>query len=242
MGKLLFFFIIGTIGMTLRFFIMGELEWNQVFILLLFPIGALVVWFIHRWMVRRDVNYLPSNTDETWNTHMGERYSTSPKQLYKGKEKVAVYRRFYQHRWQHIVNEVVEGDGNWYMNLSFKLVAGEKVEFVEERSSLFKNNTDWIIMRDGVSVGKVKTEFSIKNAAKLKEALTVEIDDKVIYYQSFGIGSATDVLIDGHVVAKGKRSEVLRSKYHFELVDDGYAKHEEVLVMGFILFNYVHKQ
>ncbi|NLP52519.1 hypothetical protein [Bacillus sp. RO1] len=242
MGKLLFLFILGTIGMTLRFLIVGEFEWNQVFILFIFPIGAFVVWFIHRWMVSRDVNYIPSNTDETWNTHMGERYSTGVKQLYKRKKKVAVYRRFYQHRWQHWVNEVVEGDGNWYMNLSFELAVGGKVEFVEKRSSLFKNNTNWIMVRDGEPVGKVKTEFSMKNAAKLKEALTVEIEDKVIYYQSFGIGSATDVLIDDHVIAKGIRSEVLRSKYHFELVDDDYTKLEEILVMGFILFNYVHKQ
>ncbi|MEA3318588.1 MAG: hypothetical protein U9Q88_01080 [Bacillota bacterium] len=242
MGKLLFLFIIGTIGMTLRFFIMGEFELDQIFILFLFPVGACVLWFVHKWMVRRDVNYIPSNTDEIWNTHMGERYSTGVKQLYKGKDKVAVYRRFYQHRWQHWVNEVVEGDGNWYMNLSFELDEAGKVEFVEKQSSLFKNNTSWRIKRDGETVGKVKTEFSMKNAAKLKEALTVEIDDKVIYYQSFGIGSATDVLIDGHVIGKGKRSEVLRSKYHFELVDDDYAKLEEVLVMVFILFNYVHKQ
>lgn len=242
MGKLLLFFVVGTIGITLRFFIIGEFEWNQAFLLLLFPIGAVVVWFIHRWMVRKDINYKPANTDEHWSTHLGERYSTGVKQLYKGTEKVADYHRFYQHRWQHFVNEVVEGDGNWYMNLTFNLAGEEKISFVEQRSSLFRNNTKWKIMQDGEPIGEVKTEYSIKNATKLKEALTVEIDDKVISYQSFGIGSATDVLIDNRVVGKGKRSEVLRSKYTFELVDNQYSELEQILVMGFILFNYVHKQ
>lgn len=242
MGKLLLFFVVGTIGITLRFFIIGEFEWSQAFLLFLFPVGAVVVWFIHRWMVRRDVNYTPADTDENWSTHMGERYSTGVKQLYKGKDKVAEYHRFYQSRWQHWVNEVVEGDGNWYMNLTFNLSEGQKISFVEQQSSLFKNNTNWKIMQDGKPIGTVKTEYSMKNAAKLKEALTVEIDDKLISYQSFGIGSATEVLIDNQVVAKGKRSEVLRSKYSFELVDDQYRDIEKVLAMGFVLFNYVHKQ
>ncbi|MGD6780260.1 hypothetical protein ACQCT3_10290 [Sutcliffiella horikoshii] len=242
MGKLLLFFFVGTIGITLRFFFIGEFEWNQVFLLFMFPIGAVVVWFIHKWMVQKDVNYTPEDTDENWNTHMGERYSTGMKQLYKGRMKIAEYHRFYQRRWQHWVNEVVEGDGNWYMNLSFEVAAGGKVKFVEQRSSLIKNNTNWKIMQDGEPIGEVKTEYSMKNAVKLKEALKVEIDEKVINYQSFGIGSATEVRIDNHVVAKGKRSEVLRSKYSFELVDDQYAELEQILVMGFILFNYVHKQ
>ncbi|MGM0834704.1 MAG: hypothetical protein ACQEV7_01015 [Bacillota bacterium] len=83
MGRLLFLFIIGAIGMTLRFVILEKFDLNQVLTLFLFPIGAIIIWFIHRLMLKRYLNYKPKQTDKNWNTYMGERYSTGKKLLYK---------------------------------------------------------------------------------------------------------------------------------------------------------------
>lgn len=241
MGRLLFIFIIGAIGMTLRFVILGKFEWDQVFTLFFFPIGAILVWFVHRWMIKRDLNYKPKQTDENWNTYMGERYSTGKKFLYKGSQRKGAYHRFYKHWWQHVFNEVIEGDGKWYMNLSFELQDGDRIKFIEQRKKKFRSNETWHTVKNDKIIGKVKTDYSMKNTVKLREGLTLEMNDKVYYFKSFGIGSKTEVLLNNKMIAKGERSDSLRSKYHFEIIE-GDEEVELLLMMTYILFNYVHKQ
>lgn len=241
MGRLLVLFIVGAIGMTLRFVILGKFEWNQLLTLFLFPIGAIVVWLIDRWMVKRDSNYKPKQTDDMWNTYMGERMSKGKKLLYKGNQKKGEYHRFYQHWWQHLVNEVMEGDGKWYMNLSFELQDGNKIKFVEQKKNKLRLNKTWHIDQNNHMIGKVKTTYSMKNAIKLQEGLTLEFNNKEYYFKSFGIGSKTEVLQDNKVIAIGKRSDSLRSQYHFEIIE-GNEELEPMLMMTYILFNYVHKQ
>lgn len=238
---MLFLFIVGAIGMAFRFVILGKFEWNQLLILFLFPIGAIIVWFIDRWMKKRDSNYKPKQIDENWNTYLGERYSTGKKLLYKGTQKKGEYCRFYQHWWQHLINEVIEGDGKWDMNLSFELQGGDKIKFIEQKKKKLRFNETWHIVQYDQVIGKVTTDYSMKNAAKLQEGLTLDLNDKVYYFKSFGIGSKTEVLLDNKVIAKGKRSDSLRSQYHFEIIE-GYEELEPMLMMTYILFNYVHKQ
>lgn len=227
--------------MTLRFVIVGKFEWDQVLTLFLFLIGAVVVWFIHRWMIKRDSNYKPKQIDDIWNTYMGERYSTGKKLLYKGNQKKGEYHRFYQHWWQRLVNEVIEGGGKWYMNLSFELQSGDEITFVEQKKKKLRLNETWHIIQNDQVIGKVKTDYSMKNATKLQEGLTLELNNKVYYFKSFGIGSKTEVLLDNKVIAKGKRSDLLHSQYHFEVME-GYEELEPMLMITYILFNYVHKQ
>ncbi|MGM0834705.1 MAG: hypothetical protein ACQEV7_01020 [Bacillota bacterium] len=127
------------------------------------------------------------------------------------------------------------------MNLSFELQGGDKIKFIEQRKKKLRFNETWNIVKHGQIIGEVKTDYSMINAAKLQEGLTLEMNDKVYYFKSFGIGSKTEVLLDDMVIAKGERSDSLRSKYHFEIFE-GYEELELMLMMTYIFFNYVHKQ
>jgi hypothetical protein len=241
LGKLLALFVVGVIGMTLRFIILGKFEWNQFFILLLFPIGAAGFLLIQRWQIKRDSNYRPNETRDIWYTHMGERYSTGKKLLFKGNKKIGEFRRFYPHWWQRIVNEVVEGEGKWYMNLSFTLHNGNLIQFIEQKKKKIHLNQTWHIIQNGEVIGTVRTDYSLKNAAKLQEGLILEITNQTFHFQSFGIGSHTKVLINDEVIATGERSHLLRFQYQFE-VKEGFEEIELLLVMTYVLFNYVHNQ
>jgi hypothetical protein len=238
---LLALFVVGAIGMTLRFILLGKLEWNQLFILLLFPIGAASILLIKRWQIKRDSNYQPNETHDIWYTHMGERYSTGKKLLFKGSQKIGEFRRFYPHWWQRIVNEVIEGDGKWYMNLSFTLHNGSLIQFVEQKQKKIHFNQTWHIIQNEEVIVTVRTDYSLKNAAKLQEGLILEIHNQTFYFQSFGIGSHTKVLMDDEVIAIEERSHLLRFQYQFE-VKEGFEEIELLLVMTYVLFNYVHNQ
>lgn len=49
MSRLIVFFIVGFIGLSLRYIILGKFEWDQLFLLLFFPVGAVLVLFIMKW-------------------------------------------------------------------------------------------------------------------------------------------------------------------------------------------------
>lgn len=225
--------------MVLRFLFLGKFELNQLLSLLLFPAGILILLLIHTWQMKRDSNYIPNHPEDTWNTHIGERYSSGKKILYKGNVKQGEYHRFYRHWWQHAFNEVVEGDGKWFMNLSFYLQNGDHFTFADQKKKIFRSNGTWHIYQNDQMIGKVKTDYSLKNSAKLQEGLFLELEDSTYYYKSISMDSKTEVLLNNRVIARGKRSALLKSQYHFEAVES-FKGIEALLMMTFILFNYIH--
>lgn len=161
--------------------------------------------------------------------------------LYKGNVKQGEFHRFYQRWWQHAFNEVVEGDGKWFMNLSFHLQNGDHFTFVDQKKKIFRSNGTWHIYQNDQMIGKVKTDYSLKNAAKLQEGLFLELEDNTYYYKSISIDSKTEVLLGNRVIATGKRSSLLKSQYHFEAIES-FKEIETLLMVTFILFNYVHHE
>ncbi|WP_100330013.1 hypothetical protein [Bacillus xiapuensis] len=242
MGKLLFLFIVGAIALLFRLILLEPLEWHQAAPLLLFLPGALLIWLIQRRIQARDAAYQPKQPDNIWNTRIGERMSTGRKLLYKGSRKQAAYYRYYPHWWQYAINEIINGGGKWYMNLCFELKNGEKIKFIEQRKKKKqKGNTTWHISQKEQVIGQVQTDYSIKNALKLQEGLFLQINSQTYYFQSFGIGSKTEIRLNQQVIAAGWRSDSLQCSYCLK-VTEGHEAIEPLLMMAFILFNYVHEQ
>ncbi len=239
---MLLFLFVGAIGLTLRFIILDKFEWQQLFLVLLFLVTAIAFWFIHRWMLKKDVNYEPTESDHRWNTYMRERFSTGKKYLYQGSEKKGEYQRFYDHWWQHMINEIIAEKGIWYLNLSLQMIDGDFIYFIQQKKKKkFRVSETWHILKDDQLIGKITTDFSMKNAAKSNEGLFLQLHDQAYYFKSLGVGSKTEIILGDHVIGEGKRSDVGRYQYNFE-VTEGYEDIESFLMMTFIVFNYVHKQ
>lgn len=133
------------------------------------------------------------------------------------------------------------GKDQWYLYLNYLLQNGDNIQFVEQKTKLFKVNQEWNIIHNGEVIGNVRTDYSFKNAVKLKEGLILNLRNETYYFKSFGIGSDTKAYKDDEMIASGKRSELFRYQYEFE-VKEGYEEIEPILVMTYILFNYVHNQ
>ncbi|ALC83506.1 MULTISPECIES: hypothetical protein [Bacillus] len=117
---------------------------------------------------------------------------------------------------------------------------GDHFTFVEQKKKLFRSNGTCHIYQNDQMIGKVKTDYSLKNSTKLQEGLFLELEDNTYYYKSsISIDSKTEVLINNRVIARGKRSALLKSQYHFEAVES-FKEIEALLMMTFILFNYIH--
>ncbi|USG67084.1 hypothetical protein NDK47_07275 [Brevibacillus ruminantium] len=239
---LLTLFVVGLIGITLRFVIKGEFDLEQLLILSMLPIGAILVWLLQKRQIRRDSTYQPKQPEPRWQSSVAERHSSGRKLLYRGGEIYATYSRYYRKRWQEIFNQVIDGKGNGYLNLSFTKADGTAIRFVDQKESMLRWNEAWQIVQDGQVIGEIKTDFTVKNSVALQEGITLIWKDQSYYFKSFRLDSRTEVMRDQQVIAKGKRSDLFRSHYQFEVITDQVDEEEEsILAMVYVLFVYIHK-
>lgn len=235
-------FITGLIGISLRYIILGKFEWNQLLILLLLPIATFAAYLIRKWQRKKDEKYEPSETrEQVWYTHLFERSYSGKKKIFKGNNIIGEYYRYFPHKWQYIVSDMLNnGKKDLYLNLNFSL-HNISVQIFQPKIKWLKANHEWNIIQDGVVIGNIKTDYSLKNTVKLREGLILNYQNETYYFKSFGIGSETKVFKEDEVIAFGKQSEFLRYQYEFE-VKEGYEEIEPILLMTYILFNYVYNQ
>ncbi|MBM7660237.1 hypothetical protein JOC85_001004 [Bacillus mesophilus] len=235
MSRLLVLFIAGFIGMSLRYILNGEFEANQLFTLLLFPVGSIFLLFVMKYQYNKDRDFKPEPQDQYMVTMMGDRVSRTKKHMYLNTDHIGSYQRCYSRWWKRVVADVMDNPGQWYLNLNFSLSNGDTVTFKGRNENNLKGNSEWIIYRNDRQIGTVSTDYSLKNATKLQEGLFLEYGDQTYYYKSFGIGSRTEISLDDSVIATGER--VRGSVY--QLVPDNPDHIElEMIFMGYILFNY----
>lgn len=237
LSRLLLLFVAGFIALTLRYITFGEFEMNQLFLLLVFPVASVLILLIMKWQYNKDRDFKPKLNEKYMVTRLGDRVSTTTKQLYTKKELIGSYHRFYNSRWKRVVADIMDHPGQWYLNLSFSLLNGEQVVFKGKNENNIRGNNEWVIHRNNKEIGTVRTDHSLKNAAKLNESLYLEFAGHTYHYKSFGIGSKTEVYIDDFSVAEGKRTKTGDSVYEF-VVNFGHKEEAELLFMVYILFNY----
>ena len=240
MSRLILLFIAGFIGLSLRFIILGRFEWNQLLLLLCLPIASVLILFIMKWQYNKDRDFKPGAKETNLVTRLGDRVSTTSKQMYSNKAYIGSYRRIYNSWWKRIIADIMDHSGQWYLNLSFSLSNGNQIDFKGKQENRIRGNNQWIIYHNDNEVGTIQTNYSMKNAAKLKESLCLEYDQNTYHFKSFGIGSRTEIHCSDSTVATGER--VGNSVYQLVMKDPDHKHDAEMLFMVYILFNYVFNQ
>ncbi|TFJ91242.1 tubby C-terminal domain-like protein [Lentibacillus salicampi] len=235
MSRLIVLFIAGFIGLSLRYIILGEFELNQLLLLLMFPIASVLLLFIMKWQYNKDRDFQPDKGENNMVTRLGDRVSTTSKQMYKDELQIGSYHRSYNSWWKRIVADVMDNSGQWYLNLSFSLLNNDQVIFKQKNENKIRGNKLWVIYHNGKEVGTVHTDYSIKNSAKLKENLYLEYGQNTYQFKSFGIGAKTEIYNNDNTVATGNR--IGNSVYQL-VMDSENKHHSEMLFLVYILFNY----
>ncbi|WP_186580468.1 tubby C-terminal domain-like protein [Aquibacillus kalidii] len=235
MTKLLVLFLAGFVGLSLRYIVYGEFNVNQLYLLLMFPIGALLAIFIMRSQYNKDRDFKPEEKDTYLVTRLGDRVSEAPKQLYNHNVHIGSFHRFYTSRWKRLVADTMGKPGQWYLNLSFSLSNGDEFLFRGKKENKLRGNNEWTLYMNEVEVGTVRTDYSLKNASKLKESLYLDYHGDSFHFKSLGIGSKTEISLDDVTVATGKRT---RNSVYQLVVNETHATIAPILFMVYILFNY----
>ncbi len=241
MNKLLLLFIVGFIGLALRYLVLGEFELDQLLLLLSFPVGAILIVFIMKRQQNKDRSFQPGGNEIHMVTRLGDRVSEGPKQLYDRQELLGSYKRFYNSRWKRVVADIMDSPGRWFLNLAFSSKSGNEIVLQAENVKPLRDTTKWLILFNDNEVGKIQMDYSVKNAATLNESLYLEYRNQTYHYTSFGIGATTKISTNNDTIAEGKRAELGNSIYALD-IDDTYKEEAEILFMGFVLFNYHFSQ
>jgi hypothetical protein len=239
MIHLFFLFIIVLVGMTLRYFILGQFEWIQFLYASLFLLAAFAIGVIEKWQQRKEATYEPVQPhDHTWYIKIMDRFSPKRKVLFKGNEKVGEYHRFYKSKWQYWLSEIFLSP-SMYLYMKFTFYHNHTIIVEKQNKKKGIVNDVWNIVEDGNVIGTLRTDITWKNAAKLKGGLILSIHDKTFYFRSLSVQSKVNVLKEDEVIATGKRA-LHQFQYEFE-VEKGYEQIEPYLVITYILFHYVFK-
>ncbi|MGG1686490.1 tubby C-terminal domain-like protein [Pseudalkalibacillus sp. NRS-1564] len=241
MGKLLLLFVVGFIGLALRYLFLGKFEMDQLLLLMVFPVAAILILFVMKWQHKKDLAFQPEADEERMVTRLGDRVSAAPKRVFDGQELVGEYKRFYHKPWKRVVADIMDSPGRWFLNLAFSSEDGHHIVLKGKNENSIRGTNEWLIFSNNDEVGSIQMDYSVKNVAKLKESLYLNYYDHTYHYQSFGIGSKTVIRRDNHKIAEGKRAEVGNSIYELDMVDT-YKAEADVLFMGFVLFNYHFSQ
>jgi len=233
LSKLIVLFIAGFIGLSLRYIILGDFEIDQLLSLLLFPAGSMLVFFILKWQYNKDRDFQPNQSKNKMVTRLGDRVSTTPKQMYRDKVHIGSYHRFYDKWWKRIIADIFDHPGHWYLNLTFTLHNGDRVVFKGENEHKVLGNMKWVIYKNDKEAGSINTDYSVKKSVKLLKSLYLQYGNNTYHFKSYSLRSKTEIYYDNHVIATGERAEGAV----YELTIDPALKHDwEMLFMVYILF------
>lgn len=175
---------------------------------------------------------------------MGERVSTGQKMIYLGQEKMATYHRYYPNLRQRFFTEVIDEGGHSDIHLSFRWLDGYDYTIEDNKRGMLKANRSWNLVSAGRKIASIKTDYSMQQVRKwFIESLVLETTEQSCSFKSGELSSTTEVHLNGQVIARGSRARqsIFSAAYDLRIFG-GPESNDRLLVMSFILFNYVHNQ
>ncbi|TRZ37823.1 hypothetical protein CEQ21_20560 [Niallia circulans] len=229
-----FIFLLILIGTCLRYLIYGEFDASSIVLASLFPITSVFMYIAASHLAKKEQAYIPK-THDNWSFYVLQKLLHKPKPLFKGKESIGVYKRFYVKGWHRVIDSLLEGKAPMYY--SFFLTIGEhnyKVEW--QRNKFFSNNDNWVIYKDGKYFGKAATVFHLKNAVQLKECIKATFDNTELVATSRTIKGEAVLQCDDKVVGTIKRSSLVSSAHILYMDED-----LDIYILVLLLFRMYYK-
>ncbi|MFP3440970.1 hypothetical protein R0K18_24865, partial [Pantoea sp. SIMBA_133] len=116
--------------------------------------------------------------------------------------------RFYNTRWKRVVADIMDSPGRWFLNLAFSSEDGNEIVLQAKNDKPLRDTTEWLILLNNNEVGKIQMDYSVKNAATLKESLYLIYRNQTYHYTSLGIGAKTKISTNNDTIAEGERAEL----------------------------------
>ena len=168
-------FVLIQITLLARYLIKGEFEPGYYAFTYVFLILPIVLYFFGKHYAKKELHYTPQNIED-WSFYNRQSVFLNEKPLFKGNEKRGSIQRYFDKKWQYFIWRIT--DQNYFLSLKI-WIDHDEYNVKSNTKKLLSSQDYWQIYKNGVQIGSAKTVVDLKNTAKLKEVIELQIGDKI---------------------------------------------------------------
>ncbi|MBU9720379.1 MULTISPECIES: hypothetical protein [Bacillaceae] len=235
MTKLIAFFFVALLGITLRWLIIGEYNPTQLQLAFILLAAAPFILLISLVQKKKDEVYKPLHPNNEWSTSLKDKWLTGSKKLYYGYNLVATFNRVYEKTYHKVIADLMNTPGLWFLKLQFNFENGNSY-FVKSEDKK-KQNTLFVIFDENIPIAEMITDMRVKNIKKLIENINLKIDKRVYEFRARSIRSDIEIYKDGGRVGLiNRNSNGIRT---LTFKEEAVSKEDKpILLIGWITFTY----
>ena len=232
MFKLIITFILVQLAILARYLVYDAFDAIFYVSTYLFLIATVFLYFVSKRFVKKELAYTPNNI-ASWSFLNRQRIFTNEKPLYKGDVKRGSIQRKFPKKWQYIAADIF--GTNFFLALTIKI--DENIfELTPFSEKLFSNQSYWTIYKNGQKIGSAKTVIDLKNTAKLKEVIELQISDEIYSTAASTVTSQISLVHNNQHIGEMKRNHLISN---VNIIDLNYNSPDRIIAL--ILHAYYFK-
>lgn len=236
MIHLIVLFFVALIGITLRYFIVGEFELNQLLLASVFLFVAPIFLWISKRLEKSDTLYVPFHHDQAWTTSLRDKLHTGKKKVYFGDMLQFTYHRVYIRPYQKWIADFMTSPGLWFLKLKFQFNNGRTYIVTSEEKWRSAHYTVW---ENEEKIAEVFSEVNLEHVKKLLEQVVLHIDGHEYDFRAKTIKSKIELYKDGELIGEDVNNGGVHSLcIHPNTVQ---REHLPILLISWIIFLYRFK-
>ncbi|MBY6053172.1 MAG: hypothetical protein ACQEXE_17605 [Bacillota bacterium] len=209
-------FVLFILTLLARYWVFDAFEPAIFAAAFLFPAASIMIFFISKRLADRERAYQPKSKDD-WSFYHIQKSLMVEKPLFKGQNLRGYVKRYFPQRWQYVL-----GDSfglHWY--LSFEVLIDQDLYDVRwYRKKWISQQDQWRIYKNGIQIGEAHTVITLKNAAKLKEAIEYRLHDVSYISSASSVMSAITLTRETAVLGGLKRSHIISGVQEINVEDN----------------------
>lgn len=232
MFKLIILFLLLQLAVLARYIVFDAFEPISYASTYLTLAAAIFTYFLGKNFQKKEVAYTPQQQDG-WSFLNKQRVFSNKKPLYKNDEKKGYIFRTYIKKWHYFIADFF-GE-SFFLALSIQ-IEEDNYELIPTTKKLFTNQSYWDVLLNGEKIGKAKTVIDLKNTAKLKEVIEMDLYDKTYQTAAATVSSKIKLIYQDEQVGMIERSALISQVNVLKVKED-----QPQLLIPLILHEYYFK-
>ena len=216
MFQLMIIFILVQLAILARYLVFDAFELISYMSTYLFLIAAVFVYFVSKSFVKKELAYKPNNIT-SWSFLSRQRLFTNEKPLFKGDTQRGTIQRRFLKKWQYVVADFF--NASFFLTLTIK-IDEDRFDVIPVKKKLFTNQSYWTIYKNDEEIGSAKTVIDLKNTAKLKEVIELQLKVGIFSTAASTVTSQISLIHHNEQIGEMKRNHLISHVNIIDLNDD----------------------
>lgn len=216
MIQLILLFILTQLALLARYIVFDAFDPVVYASTFLFLPAAAFIYFFSRHKMKKERAFAPKDI-QNWSFYTVQKVFKVAKPLYKGTEKRGYILRYYVKKWHYVVSDII--GASLFLAIHIE-IDGHLYNIVPNSKKWRSVQSHWTIYKDDVEIGHAQTAVTLKNSAKLTEAIDITFGNESYTTSAKTVTSAISVLQQDKVVATMKRDHMVSNVHVLQADED----------------------